>query len=157
MTRSRRRGPLTAAVILLTFATVACTGGPGATGAASGGPATSPSGGPASPSPSSRQVPIPSPSGSPEAGAVPDEVVQAAIADAALQTGMDPAAITVVSAQPKIWNDGSLGCPEPGQMYTQALVPGYQIVLDAGGKQLDYHASGNGAMKLCENGPKLGG
>jgi hypothetical protein len=29
-------------------------------------------------------------------------------------------------------------------------------VLEAG-KQLDYHASENGAIKLCENGPKLGG
>lgn len=158
MTPSILRVPLAATAILLALTAVACTGGPGAAGSPTGAVAPSGSTAPESqaPSPSSRQVPIPSPSGSPVAGAVPDEVIQAAIADAALQTGADPAAITVVSAQPKVWNDGSLGCPEPGVMYTQALVPGYQVVLEAGGKQLDYHASGNGALKLCE-GPKLGG
>ena len=35
-------------------------------------------------------------------------------------------------------------------MYTQALVPGYQIKLEAGGKQLDYHASESGTVKLCK-------
>ena len=69
---------------------------------------------------------------------------------------MDPADITVVSAQPKVWNDGSLGCPKPGQMYTQALVPGYQVIVDAGGRQMDYHASQSGTVKQCE-GLKVGG
>ena len=35
-------------------------------------------------------------------------------------------------------------------MYTQALVPGYRIVLEAGGRELDYHASESGTIKLCE-------
>ena len=63
---------------------------------------------------------------------------------------MDPAAVTVVSAEPTTWNDGGLGCPEPGKMYTQALVPGYKIVLEADGKTMNYHASETGTVKLCE-------
>ena len=101
-------------------------------------------------------MPIPSPSGPVASGAVPDAVVNAAIADAAKVTGADPAAITVVSAEPKTWNDGSLGCPQPGQLYTQALVPGYQVILDANGKKMDYRATASGDVKLCEN-PKAGG
>jgi hypothetical protein len=34
-----------------------------------------------------------------------------------------------------VWNDGSLGCPEPGMMYTQALVNGYWLIIEAGVKR----------------------
>ena len=85
---------------------------------------------------------------------MPDEILQAAIADAAQQTGVDPSTITVVSAEATTWNNGALGCPKPGEMYTQALVPGYQIVLEAGGRELDYHASESGTVKLCEGLPR---
>ena len=85
---------------------------------------------------------------------MPDEILQAAIADAARQTGVDPSAITVTSAEPVVWPNGAMGCPEPGMMYTQALVPGYQIKLEAGGQTLDYHASESGTVKLCKG---LGG
>ncbi|HEY4190196.1 MAG TPA: hypothetical protein VGM28_07230 [Candidatus Limnocylindrales bacterium] len=101
-------------------------------------------------------MPIPSPSGPPAAGAVPDAILNAAIADAAAASGVDAATITVVSAQPNVWNDGSLGCPEPGVLYTQSLVPGYEIVLLVDGKQKTYHASESGTVRPC-NGPKLGG
>jgi hypothetical protein len=128
-----------------------------AAGCATGGAGSSSSSGP-SPSPraSSLQVPIPSPSGPLASGAVPVVVVNAAIADAATVSGVDPSKITVVSAKPKTWNDGSLGCPQPGQLYTQALVPGYQVILDANGKKMDYRATASGDVKLCEN-PKAGG
>jgi hypothetical protein len=37
-------------------------------------------------------------------------------------------------------------------MYTQALVPGYQIVLRVGGETYDYHASEGGNSILCPEG-----
>jgi hypothetical protein len=58
--------------------------------------------------------------------------------------------ITVVSVNDMVWSDGSLGCPEPGMMYTQATVPGYQIVLSYQGQEYDYHADMQRAF-LCEN------
>jgi hypothetical protein len=126
------------------IALAACTAG-------SGGPGASASAGAETPSrvPASRQVPLPSPAPGSDTGAVPDEILQAAVADAAKQTGVDPSAITVASAEPVTWPNGALGCPEPGVMYTQALVPGYRITLEVGGRQLDYHASESGTVKLC--------
>ena len=34
-------------------------------------------------------------------------------------------------------------------MYTQALVPGYRIVLQAGGQTLNYHAGRMGTPRYC--------
>ncbi|MDO8456521.1 MAG: hypothetical protein Q7T07_06380 [Burkholderiaceae bacterium] len=75
--------------------------------------------------------------------------IQAALADAARRTGIDAAALKVASAERVTWLDGSLGCPEPDMMYTQALVPGYRIRIKAGGETLDYHAGTRGAPLLC--------
>jgi hypothetical protein len=75
--------------------------------------------------------------------------IQAALADAARRTGIEVAALKVASAERVTWLDGSLGCPEPDVMYTQALVPGYRIRIEAGGETLDYHAGTRGAPLLC--------
>jgi len=80
--------------------------------------------------------------------AVPADVIARVREDLAKRTGADA---SVVSAQAVEWPDGSLGCPEPGQMYTQAIVPGYRIELESGGKRYAYHASQKGYFKLCQN------
>jgi hypothetical protein len=36
-------------------------------------------------------------------------------------------------------------------MYTQALVPGYRVVLEAAGEELSYHASESGDFRACAN------
>lgn len=78
--------------------------------------------------------------------------LQAAVADAARRTGIGAADLEVVSAERVTWLDGALGCPEPGLVYTQALVPGYRIRIKAGGEMLDYHAGTRGAPLLCPPG-----
>lgn len=83
-------------------------------------------------------------------GEIPDEIMAAVMADAERETGADPASIEVVQAEPVTWNDGSLGCPEPGMSYTQALVDGYHVVLDVGGERLDYRIGQGGAFRLCD-------
>lgn len=75
--------------------------------------------------------------------------VQAALADAARVTGVDAGALMVASAERVTWSDGSLGCPQPGMMYTQALVPGHRIRIVAGAQTLDYHAGLRGEPRLC--------
>lgn len=82
-------------------------------------------------------------------GAVPADVLDDVVTAAAAEAGVDPADVTLVSAEPVTWGDGSLGCPQPGMMYTQALVDGYQVVVKAGGEELDYRV-GNGQVRLCE-------
>ena len=49
------------------------------------------------------------------------------------------------------WRDGSIGCPEPGMNYTQALVPGIRVVLELDGVRYEYHAGGARSIFLCEN------
>jgi hypothetical protein len=81
-----------------------------------------------------------------------DAVVEAAITDAATRSGVGRDGIRLISAEAVTWGDGALGCPEPGMMYTQALVPGYRVRLEAGGRVLDYHSSLRGPPNLCPPG-----
>lgn len=85
-------------------------------------------------------------------GAAPtlQSMVDAARADAAQR--LPGAALEVVVAERVVWRDGSLGCPQPGMLYTQALVPGWRIRLRAGDELLDYHAANGGALVLCPPG-----
>jgi hypothetical protein len=68
------------------------------------------------------------------------------------RTGAAMEKISVIQAQAIVWNDGSLGCPQPGVMYTQALVNGYQVILEVGDQKYDYHAAETGYYLLCERG-----
>lgn len=77
------------------------------------------------------------------------DVVAVAIQDAAQRIGVDPGTVEVRLAEPVTWPDGSIGCPEPGMMYTQALVPGYRIVVSAGGQELHYHGADGGLPTYC--------
>ncbi|NIK58891.1 hypothetical protein [Kribbella shirazensis] len=94
--------------------------------------------------------PSSSPTSSPT-GSAGGTVVDQAKADLSKRLGVDAAAVTVVSSEEVTWPDGSLGCPEPGMRYTQALVPGNRTVLEAGGKQYAYHSGGHRAPFLCEH------
>ena len=85
-------------------------------------------------------------------GELPDEILEGILADAARRTGASEETIEVVRADAMTWNDGSLGCPEPGMLYTQALVDGFQVILDADGEELDYRVGQGGSFRLCEDG-----
>jgi hypothetical protein len=83
-----------------------------------------------------------------------DAATEAAVADLAASEGVDPGAIDVVTAEEVTWPDGALGCPEPDQMYTQALVPGYRIVLDVEGDEVHYHGAEGAEPARCDD-PQL--
>ena len=78
--------------------------------------------------------------------------IQSALADAARASGVDAGQLRLVSAERVTWSDGSLGCPQPGRLYTQALVPGYRIRIEARGELLHYHAGLRGAPVRCPPG-----
>jgi hypothetical protein len=84
-------------------------------------------------------------------GEVPSDILDAILADAAGRSGAAAADIAVLRGEAVLWNDGSLGCPQPGEFYTQALVSGYWVVLEAGGRQFDYRVTERGGFFLCEN------
>ena len=90
-----------------------------------------------------------------------DEVIALVREDAGRREGVAAEAVRVLSAKAVTWPDGSLGCPQPGMAYTQALAPGYQVVVRAGEQTHDYHASTTGRLLLCPPGraqvPAVGG
>lgn len=83
-------------------------------------------------------------------GEVPTDLLEAILQDAEARTGVEAAEMDLLRAEEVIWNDGSLGCPQPGMEYTQMLVDGYWVVLRAAGKELDYRATQTGFFVLCE-------
>jgi hypothetical protein len=80
-----------------------------------------------------------------------DAAVEDAVADLAASAGVDASQVEVRTAEQVTWSDGSLGCPEPGMMYTQALVPGYRIVLAVDGTEVAYHGAEGAAPARCDD------
>jgi hypothetical protein len=84
--------------------------------------------------------------------------IEAALADATRRTGLERRSLNVAVAQAVTWPDGSMGCPSPGRSYTQALVPGYLIRIEAGPATLEYHTNTRKRLVLCTGGaPKSSG
>lgn len=82
----------------------------------------------------------------------PDELpdtVQTAVDDLASRLGVDAATIAVARFEDVTWRDGSIGCPEPGMSYTQALVPGYRIELVVDATSYWYHGARDGSPAYC--------
>jgi hypothetical protein len=81
--------------------------------------------------------------------AIPTEV-EAAIADAATRFDVPEHEVAVAGALRVTWADGSLGCPAPDTMYTQALVPGYLLTIEVAGQRVEYHGADGQEPFLCE-------
>lgn len=77
------------------------------------------------------------------------DAVEAAKAALAQRIGVAPDQIGVVAAEPAEWRDSSLGCPQPGQVYLQVIVPGYRVVLEAQGQRYEYHTDGGKRAVTC--------
>ena len=81
-----------------------------------------------------------------------DDAIRQARADAARRTQLAPESLELIGAETVTWRDGSLGCPQPGMAYTQALVPGWRVRLRGPAGVLDYHASVRGGFLWCPPG-----
>jgi hypothetical protein len=134
--------PILSAAVVVALA--ACSSAGSSSGSPAGASEPSSSAGAVTGSPSS------GPPGPSDASGVPPELLAAVRTDAARRMSVDPGSIGLVSATAVTWNDGSLGCPEPGVMYTQALVSGWRIVVHAADRDLDYRVVRPEAVKLCE-------
>ncbi|NCC35142.1 MAG: hypothetical protein EOM24_24490 [Chloroflexia bacterium] len=102
------------------------------------------------PQPRATPVPVP-PTAPPVTGEAPAELLERLLADVSARTGAERDEIVIVRDEAVVWSDGSLGCPEPGMMYTQALVEGYHVVFDVAGVFYDYRVDSRDAFRLCEN------
>lgn len=87
-------------------------------------------------------------------GAVPgaismDQQIQDAITDLANRSDVAVDAITVKEARAVQWGSGAMGCPKPGMNYTQALVPGVRLLLEADGTIYYYHGNRRSSLFQC--------
>jgi hypothetical protein len=80
---------------------------------------------------------------------VPRAVRSAVVADAARRFKVAESAVVLVRAEKVTWADGSLGCPQPGLMYTQMLVAGFRIVAKTAEGELLYHTDSRGNAVSC--------
>lgn len=140
--RHRSSGPTLLAVAVVVLAVTACARDAGGAPAGSDRPARSDV--PAEPVPSS-SVPAMD-------GEVPVTILAAILQDATERSGVGLDDLVVSRAEAVTYSDGSLDCPEPGMTYTQALVDGYHVEIDADGATLDYRVGAGGSFRLCESG-----
>jgi len=80
---------------------------------------------------------------------VPRAVRRAVVADAARRFNVAESAVVLARAEQLTWSDGSLGCPEPGQMYTQMRVPGFRVAAKTAAGELLYHTDSRGHAVAC--------
>jgi hypothetical protein len=80
---------------------------------------------------------------------VPREVRRAVVADAAKRFKVAESAVVLGATEQVTWSDGSLGCPQRGQMYTQNLVAGYRIVAITNEGRMVYHTDSKGYVVVC--------
>jgi hypothetical protein len=100
-------------------------------------------GSPSDPRPTSGEAPT---------SAAPDgDATRLAVDDLASSLGVDASEVEVVAAEDVTWRDGSRGCAQPGEMYTQALVEGARITLRVDGTDYEYHSGGSRPPTLCED------
>jgi hypothetical protein len=97
-------------------------------------------------------LPAPGREPSPVQAKVPQGILEPILDKAAELAEVAREQLVMVRAEPAVWNDGSLGCPEPGMMYTQALVNGYWVVIDAAGQTYDFRVDRSGRFQLCPPG-----
>lgn len=70
----------------------------------------------------------------------------AAISTLAQNLGLDPSQVEVVSTEAVDWPDACLGVSQEGIVCAQVISPGYKIVLEANGKQVEYHTNEDGTV-----------
>ena len=98
------------------------------------------------------RLPAPTEQTSPVRSEVPQRILDPILNEAAALANVAPEQLVIVRAESVVWNDGSLGCPEPGMMYTQALVNGYSVVINAADQNYDFRVDSGGNFRLCPPG-----
>ena len=87
----------------------------------------------------------------PPGQSIPVELLEPLLLDSANRAGVRVGDVSIVETELRDFSDSSLGCPQPGMMYTQVITPGYRVVLEARGTEYDYRMNRRGAFRLCEN------
>jgi len=79
-----------------------------------------------------------------------------AIQTLAQRLDLDPAQISVIAVEAIDWPDACLGIHLPERMCAMVVTPGYKIILEAQGKQYEFHTDKTGATIVLASAPKPG-
>jgi len=76
---------------------------------------------------------------------LPPTVANAVLKDVAKRTGISTKQLKIVDYSQKTWRNGCLELPQPDEFCTQALVPGWRVVVSNGRQRWIYHTNKNGS------------
>ena len=102
--------------------------------------------------PSETPVPTSTPQMSRVESQMPEAILGPILDEAAKLANVPPQELVIVRAEAVVWNDGSLGCPEPGMEYAQALINGFWVVISGAGQTYDFRVGRDGNFRLCPAG-----
>jgi hypothetical protein len=102
--------------------------------------------------PSETPAPTSTPQMSRVESQVPEAILDRILIETARLANVRREQLVIVRAEAVVWNDGSLGCPEPGMEYAQALINGYWVLIKAAGQTFDFRVGGGGSFRVCPQG-----
>ena len=88
---------------------------------------------------------VPAAAGTPTLSGATAPLVMAIAAD----LGVPPESVQVITIESRDWPDTSLGCPQPDMLYAQVITPGYLILVEVSGEQIEYHTDERGTVVRC--------
>ena len=80
-----------------------------------------------------------------------EKLIETAKNDLAGRLSLPAAQIILIDARSVVWPNSSVGCPQPGMLYADVLTAGYLILLNANGRDYEYHAGKGPQVIYCEN------
>ncbi len=112
------------------------------------------------PTPPPAATPAAEPTGTPstEPTHIPVDIPpeqRAAVAAAIQALGLPADQVKLVSIEAVDWPDGCLGVRQIGMMCVKGPVPGFRIVLEANGKQYEFHTNLDASVVTPSNGPAV--
>ncbi|HBB34255.1 MAG TPA: hypothetical protein DDZ80_08105 [Cyanobacteria bacterium UBA8803] len=86
-----------------------------------------------------------------EDGNLPDAVVQVVLQDASKRSNLPNQELSIVQAEQRDWPDGCLGLAFSGTFCAQVVVPGWQVIVNAGQRDFVYRTNNSGSQVKLES------
>lgn len=80
---------------------------------------------------------------------LPHRVASAVLRDASKRSQISPKELEIVDYTPRTWNNGCLGISQPNEVCTQALVPGWRVVVSDGKQNWVYHTNNGRTFRIA--------
>ena len=77
------------------------------------------------------------------------KITALAVTNLANRLSVDQSTIEIILIEPLTWPNSALGCPQPGQFYSEVTIPGLRIRLAVASVEVVYHTDLAGTLLLC--------